>query len=143
MVISSRGDRSHGLLRLHLVGRAPVPRRRLRLAELYGRRRRLPVRRAPGSGLLLGLAALDEDADGHEDDDEGLRGNRVNPTPATRPLMSTRARTMTAKITAQVMRDSRFLRGWPPPFLPPPVFSLGVGSGPSPTHRRQAVSRTG
>ena len=25
---------------------------------------------------------------------------------------------MTAKTTAQVMRDSRFLRGWPPPFLP-------------------------
>jgi len=37
-----------------------VPRRRLRLAELDGRRRRLPVRRAPGSGLLLGLAALEE-----------------------------------------------------------------------------------
>ena len=30
--------------------------------------------------------------------------------------MSARTRSMTAKITAQVMRDSRFLRGWPPPF---------------------------
>ena len=76
MVISriERERRSHGRLRLHLVGRAPVPRRRLRLAELYGRRRRLPVRRAAGSGLLLVLAALEEEADGHEDDDEGLRG---------------------------------------------------------------------
>ena len=69
MVISriERESRSHGLLRLHLVGRAPVPRRRLRLAELYRRRRRLPVRRAAGPGLLLGLAALDEDADGHDE----------------------------------------------------------------------------
>ena len=49
-----RERRSHGRLRLHLVGRPPVPRRRLRLAELYGRRRRLPVRRAARSGLLLG-----------------------------------------------------------------------------------------
>ena len=33
--------------------------------------------------------------------------------------MATRrmTRTITAKMTAHVMRDSRFLRGWPPPFL--------------------------
>ena len=81
MVISriERESRSHGRLRLHLVSRSPVPRRRLRLAELYGRRRRLPVRRAAGSGLLLGLAALEEEADGHEEDDEDDDGEDHGP----------------------------------------------------------------
>ena len=73
---------SHGRLCLHLVGRAPVPRRQLRLAELYGRRRRLPVRRAARSGLLLGLAALDEQADGHEEDNEDDDGEDHGPRDA-------------------------------------------------------------
>ena len=102
--IERERDGSHGRLRLHLVGRAPVPRRRLRLAELYGRRRRLPVRRAARSGLLLGLAALEEEADGHEEDDEDDDGENDGPRDARLALLAGVAASLLAAARALVGR---------------------------------------
>ena len=96
-----------------------MPRRRLRLAELDGRRRRLPVRRAPGSGLLLGLAALEEEADGHEDDDESNHCKDDGPRDARLALLARVAAALLAA-AAGVLVGRRFDSG---------VFIASMASG--------------
>lgn len=72
-------------------------------------------------------------------DDADARGWALPSCWARRHLQTRHAttriitRATAAKMTANEIRTSRFLFGWPPPFLPPPPVDSS-GSVPSPTH---------